>query len=293
MNGVIIALIEDIMKVNTVRPKIICLSRLKNESWFLEIFLKCTELWADKIILADQNSTDNSIEIASKFNKVKIIKVSDKIFDEYSTNKLLISAARQIRGQKILFGIDIDEIFTANLLNSLTWSKILKAPKGTEIKFSWACITPDLKRYWEDGLSTRAYVDDGKKYSGTSFHSLRLPTNNKVKPLIIRRVKQFHFQFTDWQRMRSKHRWYQMFERIQNPNKSFIEIFRTYHHMDAVPKNMIKIIPESWYKSYLTLGINIFNIRKDKEFWWDTDILHLIQKYGANYFKTEDIWSVN
>ena len=36
--------------------KIICLTPVKNEGWILERFLKCTSLWADYIIIADQSS---------------------------------------------------------------------------------------------------------------------------------------------------------------------------------------------------------------------------------------------
>lgn len=276
-----------------ISPKIICITRIKNESWFLKIFLKCTELWADQIILADQNSTDDTVKIASKFKKVRIIKVSDRTFNEHATNKLLITTARQTPGPKILFGIDVDEIFTANLLNSPTWTKILRAPKGTEIRFSWACITPDLKHYWEVGPAPRAYVDDGINYQGTVFHSSRLPSNSKIKPLIIENVKQFHFQYTDRQRMQSKHRWYQMFDRIQNPHRSLIEIFRMYHHMYSIPKNMFKPIPKNWFKNYQIQGIDISSFRKDNEYWWDNDVLKIIQKYGATYFRKEDIWYVN
>ena len=44
------------------KPKLIVITPVKNESWILEKFLTFTSLWADYIIIADQNSTDNSIE---------------------------------------------------------------------------------------------------------------------------------------------------------------------------------------------------------------------------------------
>jgi hypothetical protein len=284
-----------VSRSNTMRrktPKIICLCRIKNESWFLHTFLRCTELWADRILLADEHSTDNSREIASKYKKVRVLSVPDHTFDEQRTNALLIQEARKIHGPKILFHLDADELFTANLFRNRIWNRILHAPKGTEIRFSWACVTPDLKHYWEDNLSTRAYVDDGKKYQGSKFHSIRLPTNNAHKSISIRATKLFHFQFTDWQRMQSKHRWYQVFERIQYPQKSFVTLFRTYHHMYSIPQDQIKPIPNFWHNYYRVHSIDIFNIQKDTTYWWDSDILQRIKFYGKKYFRTEDIWDI-
>ncbi len=51
------------------KPLLICLTPIKNEAWILDRFLKCASLWADYIIIADQQSTDSSIEIAKNILK--------------------------------------------------------------------------------------------------------------------------------------------------------------------------------------------------------------------------------
>ena len=38
----------------TTRPKVICVTPVRNEAWIIEPFLRAAELWADHIILADQ-----------------------------------------------------------------------------------------------------------------------------------------------------------------------------------------------------------------------------------------------
>ncbi|GAG56902.1 unnamed protein product, partial [marine sediment metagenome] len=50
------------------RPKIICLTPVKNEAWILDNFIKCASLWADHIIIADQDSTDDARKIAKKYS---------------------------------------------------------------------------------------------------------------------------------------------------------------------------------------------------------------------------------
>ena len=67
---------------NNLTPKIICLTPVRNESWILEKFLKCASLWADIIIIADQESDDGSREIAKNFEKVKLVDNKSGYFSE-------------------------------------------------------------------------------------------------------------------------------------------------------------------------------------------------------------------
>ena len=49
-----------------------------------------------------------------QYPKVILIDNDNPDFNEADRQKLLIDRARQIDGDKILFGLDADEIFTAN-----------------------------------------------------------------------------------------------------------------------------------------------------------------------------------
>ena len=53
------------------RPAVICVTPARNEAWILERFLRAAELWADHVIVADQQSTDRTVAIARKFDKVR------------------------------------------------------------------------------------------------------------------------------------------------------------------------------------------------------------------------------
>lgn len=76
-----------------MRPIVICLTPIRNESWILDMFLKATSLWADHIILADQMSTDGSREIAKKNSKVILIDNNSETFNEPERQRLLRSMA--------------------------------------------------------------------------------------------------------------------------------------------------------------------------------------------------------
>ena len=80
----------------TVKPKIIVVTPVKNEDWILDRFLSVTSQFADLIIIADQNSTDKSIEICQRYPKVKLIQNNSEQYDEASRQILLLQTAREL-----------------------------------------------------------------------------------------------------------------------------------------------------------------------------------------------------
>ena len=96
----------------------------------MDRFLKCTSLWADHIIIADQQSTDGSREIAARYPKVILIDNLSPTFNEPERQKLLLEKARTIPGQRLLIALDADEILTANFMNSSEWNTVLEIPVG-------------------------------------------------------------------------------------------------------------------------------------------------------------------
>ena len=100
------------------KPLVFCLTPVKNEAWILERFLSCASLWADKIIIADQGSTDGSKEIAAKFAKVITIDNPSTVLNEFNRQQLLLAEARRISSDpKVLLALDADEFLSSNFLN--------------------------------------------------------------------------------------------------------------------------------------------------------------------------------
>ena len=281
-------------KMKNEKPLLICLTPIKNEAWILDRFLKCASLWADYIIIADQQSTDGSIEIAKKYPKVIAVSNNKENFSEKERQDLLINEARKIKGLKILITLDADEILTGDSLNSQEWKLISNSEPGTVIRFKFLNIYPDFKYYWwPHYYMPWGFVDDGSIYDGKDIHSTRLPISSSAKEIFLEEIKVMHFQYTDWERMKSKHRWYQCWERINNPQKSSIEIFRPYHHMYAIKKSEVKIIPDEWFGYYRQSGIDLAIVNKQKYYYWEKLVLEFFDKYGTQFFKKEDIWSID
>ncbi|MDJ0647629.1 MAG: glycosyltransferase family 2 protein [Xenococcaceae cyanobacterium MO_188.B19] len=274
------------------KPTIICLTPVKNEAWILDRFLQCTSLWADHIIIADQNSTDGSREIAEKYSKVILIDNNSSTFNELERQKLLIREARKISGRKLLIALDADEIFTG-FENISEWKTMIKAEPGTSFWFQWANILPGIEHYYVPNYHMLfGYMDDGIEHSGNFIHSPRVPVKSRGKKFFFSHIKIMHYQYVDWNRMKSKHRWYQCIERINFPHRSSINIYRQYHHMDVPPID-IKTIPHSWFDTYEAKGIDMTSINIEKLYWWDKEILNFFDKYGVTNFRKEYIWDVD
>ncbi|MEL6720439.1 MAG: glycosyltransferase family 2 protein [Bacteroidota bacterium] len=274
-------------------PKIICVTPVKNEAWILDRFLRCASIWADHIIIADQNSTDGSREIAKRYSKVILIDNHSTVFNEPQRQKLLIEESRKIKGDKILFALDADECLTGNCLHNPEWKTLLKAEPGTIIKLQWVNLSPDMEHCWIPAQERAfGFVDDGKsKHSGRFIHSQRIPIPEQSTALSLKKIKVLHYQYTDWRRMQSKQRWYQMLERINEPSKSSVKIYRRYNHMyTAISKKLSPTKPE-WFASYFYHGIDMSSVISPFPYWWDLEAAEFIRCYKPGYFRSLDIWN--
>lgn len=277
-----------------MKPTIICLTPIRNEAWILDTFIQTTSLWADYIIIADQMSTDESVSIAKKYKKVILVENNNPEYDEASRQKLLIDESRKIEGQKLLITLDADEIFTPNFIYSKEWNLILNSTPGTVIHFKWANIFKNFGGYWTSGFFAWGYMDDGFEHNtDNKIHNSRIPLPDYAQNIYIEDIKVMHLQYVNWERMQSKHRWYQCYERTTYPEKSPIEIFRQYHHMYEIDKQKLSSVPIEWIDLYKSEGIDITNFRESKYYWWDEKVLGYFDEFGAQHFKKIYIWDVD
>lgn len=266
---------------------------VKNEAWILSRFLKSASLWADYIIIADQMSTDGSREIASSFEKVTVIDNDCERFNEAERQRLLVDEARKIPGPRILIALDADEMFTPNILTSPEWKTVLEADKGTIIEFQWANLCPGISKMWLAGYFPLGFVDDDiSEHRGSKIHSTRIPLPSSTQRIIVNSIKVMHFQYSDWRRMESKHRWYQCYELISKINNS-VRIYRRYHHMYEKENIEYIPVPIEWIQEYEKLDMDITSVRCESKLWWDREVLAMFEKYGVVYFKELNIWSAD
>ena len=277
------------------KPEIYCLTPVKNEEWIIERFLKAASLWADKIIISDQGSTDRTVEIAKTFPKVILLDNSQlKEFNEQEMRAPLFAEARKYPGKKLLISLDADEILTPNF-DSPEWDTIYNAEEGTRFVFDWLHIMPDLKSYFTTIDNTCAFIDDGEEYNVGLIHVPRQPCPTKgVKTIKLNDVRILHFQFTNWERMERKHIWYQMYERIYYPQKSCVSIFRGLHYDKCfLENNKTYPLKKEWLDLYKSYNIDITSVISVPSYIWDQKILEYIATQPPKYFNRIDTWDIN
>jgi glycosyltransferase involved in cell wall biosynthesis len=272
----------------------IVVTPVRNEAWILDRFLRCVSLWADHIVVADQGSADGSREIAEGHAKVTLIDNPEGEYDEGARQRLLLDAARGFEGRRVIFALDADEIPAANWPQSEAFERLARAAPGTVARMRWANILPGFESCWLPPSDiVFGFVDHGAVHRGERIHSIRLPVGGTAPSVSPDDVKVLHYQYTNWERMESKQRWYQCWELLNIPGKRPIQLYRQYHHMDAIPAELIEPLPESWIAPYEAAGIDMRSIPSAPHYPWDEEVAGWLREYGARRFRKLDIWDVD
>lgn len=270
----------------------ICITPIKNEAWILPHFLEVNSIWADKIIVVDQSSTDGSVEILQNHPKVILLENTNQGYDEFHRSKLLWEAVRKIEAKKrIVIALDADEFIPPALTESMEWKSFKEMEPGTNIFMKWIQVMPGLKTYYHFGEEKSfGYVDDGKEISGGKIHNARVPVNKMVKPYHCSEVVNLHLGDVPVIRNYKKHSWYLMWEFL-NKEYTPLDININYRKTVNSSNKAVKPLKKNWLPS--GRFPQILDISADTVTWWDIEILNWLQEYGEAKFRRIDIWNYN
>lgn len=269
---------------------IICLTPILNEEWVLEKFLKAASLWADYILIADQNSDDNSVKIANSFEKVKVIQNDGDGLDEEYRQNLLLTEARKLPGVKKIFVVlDCDEFLSSNFKESKEWELILKSDPGTAFTLPWVHILDSQNCWIPDAKKQFIYIDDGNSLQDVKFHAPRVPAYSNIKTIHLTEIVNLHLQYLPKRRNRIKQYWYQCTEIIKYPDKHPIDIFRQYNKLLKIKSNS-QPIKEVWINGYLNQQINLFECKDIINPHHIHSINQKIENHPVKTYRKLDIW---
>ncbi|MEI8061987.1 MAG: glycosyltransferase [bacterium] len=276
--------------------KTIVLIPTKNEEWILEDTLKNTSPYVDLIIIADQNSTDRTIEICSKFNNVQVIKNNE----EGHSNKvrwLLLEEARKHGLANLIICIDADEMISPKGIEEMK-NLILegKASRGDVFKFKWIQLWKSNHEYRDDGVwknnyKNIAFIDNpGLNEYHKEFilndHTSRVPDTG-IKNTISISYPLLHFHFVAWKRNQLKQAWYRCTELIAG-KRNAKRINNTYR-VTLMPENLKTYALNKEWTEGLTLPENLKDVSSD---WHLKAVLGFFDKYGITFFEELQIWQV-
>ena len=277
-------------------PRIVVLTPVRNEAWILERFLQVTSRFADRIILADQQSTDSSRAIAARFPQVALLDNPESGFNEAGRQLLLLSAARRlVSGPKVLLALDADEIMAADAPATLDWRRMLAAPPGTVLGFERIDLLKDEATVMRHGLWTPlGYVDDGAEHRPLLIHSTRIPAASDAPVLVLPGIKVLHYALVRPGAVAAKSRWYSVLENClrtcPNPLKRRARYFDM---MDFAGTARTEPIDQRWLAGWEQAGIRMRGDSEPGFYWYDDEVLRLMGEYGEARFWWDDIWDVD
>jgi glycosyltransferase involved in cell wall biosynthesis len=264
--------------------KIVVVTPVKNEQWILETFLAVLYPHVDHIVIGDHFSTDESRDIAKRHAKVTLVSALSKDFSEAERRQELLDEARKFGPNNLIIALDADEILTPEFWLPENLSSMMTCDVGTRFTIPHFNVLPGFEKYWPVNLDPIAFIDDGFNYDlENRIHFPRVPLPTKSRVVEVTHSGLLHLQYINWARMESKHRWYRVWERINFPDKSQLEIHRRYSHMYHVPSWRKKAVPQSWL-DYFQKNQNI-DLRELENtgdtFWWDADVVIMLSKHPS------------
>lgn len=273
-------------------PRFICVTPTKNESWIIDHFLKSTRLWADRVIVVDQCSTDGTRERIRDARDIELVLNDSPVFDEQQRQQLLLRQARSVPGPRVLIGLDADEALSANCRETKDWERIQNAQPGTILRFKWVNVLPGFKEAWvPPGHIPFGFIDNGCAHNGQRIHSPRVPQPPGAPTMDLDEIVVLHFQYVIWERMRSKQRWYQLWEFTQNKRKGPLDIYRQYNHMKGSwNSDEIRPIDPKWLEGYDRAGIDFRTLKQEDITWWDRELVEILTKGEPRQFRRLAIW---
>lgn len=283
--------------------KIIITTLVKDEAWMLDRFLATCSVFADHIIVSDESTgLDNSLKIYKRYPKVILFHNAEVPVRGDIRRRFVFEEARKIPCDKrIIIAIDSDEILSANLLHSPEWQTVLAAEPGTLFHLQWVSLWKNCNyyrveaKYQFGGYNRQIWVDDGVsdipvigyQEMHMAYNPLQAHTHVYLNEIVC-----LHYQYCNWERMESKHRYYRAHEKADIGKLSDITIYRIYGHAHS-RKIEVKPSLSCWFDGWTAMGIDMTSTVRDELTHFDISVLKLFGSHGVGYFLYQDLWKVD
>lgn len=275
------------------RHPLVVLTPVRNEAWILDRFLAITTRLADRVIIADQASTDSSREIAARYPNVTVIANEAGQYGEAERQQLMLDAARRlVPGPKVLLAIDADELIAADAPTRPAWQTMLTAAPGTILAFERIDLYLTVDRCMRhDDWRPLGYVDDGAPHSGRAIHSSRIPLPANAPRLKLNDIKLLHYAALRTTAMASKLRFYGVTENVLGTCRpTFKRRLRYLNHLDFTEAGRLEQSRPEWTRGWEDAGIDMGSVDDPAFHWYDVEVLRAFERHGSRKFWLDDIW---
>ena len=283
--------------------KTIGLMLTRNEGHILPYTLPPLAQVCDHIIIADQNSTDDTRAIIKKCTKATLIDNPPSPPDgnyHVQGHNLLLDTARNFDGHNLLMCIDADEITPPTVFSNIKERIATHYKKGTGFITDWVRLWKKSTRYclsWHNHFHVprhaKFFYDDRQcRYTLTCWvHSGRVPPNLSQGIVLLRNVPILHCHWVFWQRALWQQAWYHIME-FKNAqfDKSHIQRINQFYHDPALhgQKVLTRSLPQKLRQGYQAPP----PFPKNAADWRKDEVWKMIEKHGIEIFEPLNIWYV-
>jgi len=256
--------------------KLIATMPVRNEAWVLGLSARVALMWCDELVILNHRSEDESVDIIADLQRenpgrVHLLSAPDPQWSEMQHREMMLDLARGKLATHIAI-VDADEVLTGNLTD------IWRRPLGTAE--SWQMLQlpgynlrGGLHRYHINGTWGRrwfstVFKDDERLYWARGpigyDHHQREPKGMRLNP--YQPISQgfggiMHLWGVTERRLRAKHAFYKMSERLKFPDKPVADIDTMYswwktgcNPHQGEPNNwQFADVPDSWWLPYGSL----------------------------------------
>ncbi len=289
--------------------KLVACMACRNEDWVLGLSARVALLWCDFIVIYVHASTDRSWDIASALveeyrDRVHAIRDDEQIWDEMQHRQRMLTAARQAGATHIAI-VDADEILTWNLtpegpFNFDARSIIDCISAGSIVQLPGYNLRGGLHQYhasgiWGNRWFSVVFKDDARLgWAGDKFHA-REPQGmmlNAYHPIAQGQGGIMHLWGSSERRLRAKHAWYKVTERLRWPDRPLHNIDQMYSQwcMPAEWDWKFNYVPNEWWSSY-EKWMHYLDV--DAEPWQEQAVRDAVAKHGAERFRGLDLFGVD
>lgn len=296
-----------------MKPQIIVLTPVRNEAWVLRAFLAATSLWADKIIIADQMSTDGSREIYKEFqlslplslssHKCELIVINNdrKEMHQAATRRLLFDKAREVLNgdtNAILFALDADEFLSGDFVHTEDWKRIMNSEPDDAFCWRWMNLKEgDITQYCPDApyFYWAVHVSESLwegEFPDNFIHEWRLPWPpqcTKEKEFKMDDFSSIHFARINTKRQKNKWRFYWASSIANKPTWNRWALYRQYNSEEV---QNYKDVPSHLYDYYLQNNVDTLSLvdLDDCGQYYSDEVIKYMNRGGVRPYLWTGIW---
>jgi hypothetical protein len=260
---------------------------VKNEAPLLETFIRHHTPLFDRIVIADQQSTDGSWEIANSHPNVIALQNDSAAYDEHRRRALMLEEVQRRHAGALVMGLDADEFLLAHPAD---WEKAcrnwIENHSQKTIRFDWNYLLPNGTEWFVQQQDFCRPVLAGEIPPGF-IHRPRIPLSEEKFhspdfPIL-------HLNLYWLRRMRMKVWWYLALE-AAGGKKPSIDSLRLYSRNASLTMPNRQPVPEKFQPAVRKV-LDSLAVEDTWETWQKSELLKMLAADDRSHLSHTPIWS--